>query len=145
MSKIVRMILFSVTFSITAPLVFAQRDLKIIPAPDRVVVVEDVDHDGVADKTHVFADGLLIPAGVAPGDGGVWVANSTELLHFADHDGDLKADSKRVVLSGFGTEDTHHILHTLRWGYDGFLYFNQSIYIHSHVEIPWGVRRQNAE
>ena len=40
---------------------------------------------------------LLIPTGVAPGDGGVWVANSTELLHFADHDGDLKADSKRVV------------------------------------------------
>jgi len=106
------------------------------PATDRVVVLEDLDHDGVADKTHVFAEGLLIPTGVAPGDGGVWVANSTELLHFADHDGDLKADSKRVVLSGFGTEDTHHILHTLRWGYDGFLYFNQSIYIHSHIETP---------
>jgi putative heme-binding domain-containing protein len=114
------------------------------PATDRVVVVEDLDHDGVADKTHVFAEGLLIPTGIAPGDGGAWVANSTELLHFSDHDGDLKADEKRVVLSGFGTEDTHHILHTLRWGYDGFLYFNQSIYIHSHVETPWGVRRLNA-
>ncbi|MBL8808809.1 MAG: HEAT repeat domain-containing protein [Planctomycetaceae bacterium] len=114
------------------------------PATDRVVVVEDKDHDGVADKTHVFAEGLLIPTGVAPGDGGAWVANSTELLHFADTDGDLKADSRRVVLSGFGTEDTHHILHTLRWGYDGYLYFNQSIYIHSHVETPWGVRRLNA-
>ena len=114
------------------------------PATDRILVVEDKDHDGVADKTHVFAEGLLIPTGVAPGDGGVWVANSTELLHFADTDGDMKADSKRVVLSGFGTEDTHHILHTLRWGYDGFLYFNQSIYIHSHVETPWGVRRLNA-
>ncbi|MEY3459316.1 MAG: hypothetical protein RL215_2473 [Planctomycetota bacterium] len=114
------------------------------PATDRILVVEDMDHDGVADKTHVFAEGLLIPTGVAPGDGGAWVANSTELLHFADRDGDLKADSKRVVLSGFGTEDTHHILHTLRWGYDGYLYFNQSIYIHSHVETPWGVRRLNA-
>ena len=114
------------------------------PATDRVVVVEDTDHDGIADKTQVFAEGLLIPTGIAPGDGGAWVANSTELLHFADHDGDLKADSKRVVLSGFGTEDTHHILHTLRWGYDGFLYFNQSIYIHSHIETPWGVRRLNA-
>ncbi len=114
------------------------------PATDRVVVVEDQNHDGVADKTHVFAEGLLIPTGVAPGDGGAWVANSTELLHFADTDGDLKADSRRVVLSGFGTEDTHHILHTLRWGYDGYLYFNQSIYIHSHVETPWGVRRLNA-
>lgn len=113
-------------------------------AKDRVLVVEDTDHDGVSDKTHVFAGGLLIPTGIAPGDGGVYVANSTQLLHFADTDGDLKADSKRIVLSGFGTEDTHHILHTLRWGYDGYLYFNQSIYIHSHVETPWGVRRLNA-
>lgn len=114
------------------------------PATDRILVVEDRDRDGRADQTHVFAEGLLIPTGVAPGDGGAWVANSTELVHFADTNGDLKADSKRVVLSGFGTEDTHHILHTLRWGYDGFLYFNQSIYIHSHVETPWGVRRLNA-
>lgn len=119
---------------------------QIVPgaaATDRVVVVTDTDHDGVADQTHVFAEGLLIPTGVAPGDGGVWVANSTELLHFKDNDGDFKADEKKVVLSGFGTEDTHHILHTLRWGYDGFLYFNQSIYIHSHIETPWGVRRLN--
>ena len=41
------------------------------------------------------------------------------------------------MLSGFGTEDTHHILHTLRWGPEGMLYFNQSIYIHSHIETPW--------
>jgi len=113
-------------------------------ASDRVLVVEDTDHDGVSDKTHVFAEGLLIPTGIAPGDGGAYVANSTQLLHYTDDDGDLKADSKRVVLSGFGTEDTHHILHTLRWGPDGYLYFNQSIYIHSHIETPWGVRRLNA-
>ena len=52
-----------------------------------------------------------------------------------------KADKTRVVLSGFGTEDTHHILHTFRWGPDGCLYFNQSIYIHSHIETPYGVSR----
>ncbi len=114
------------------------------PMSDRVLVLEDTDHDGVSDKTHVFAEGLLIPTGIAPGDGGVYVANSTQLLHYTDSNDDLKADSKRVVLSGFGTEDTHHILHTLRWGPDGYLYFNQSIYIHSHIETPWGVRRLNA-
>jgi putative heme-binding domain-containing protein len=111
---------------------------------DRVVVLEDKDHDGVSDQTNIFAEGLLIPTGIVPGDGGAYVANSTELLHFSDHDGDLKADDKRIVLSGFGTEDTHHILHTLRWGPAGFLYLNQSIYIHSHIETPWGVRRLNA-
>ena len=48
-----------------------------------------------------------------------------------------------MLLSGFGTEDTHHIIHTFRWGPDGMLYFNQSIYIHSHIETPHGVRRLN--
>ena len=110
-------------------------------ANDRVLVLTDVDGDGRADKTTVFADGLLIPTGVEPGDGGAYVANSTELLHFRDTNGDGRADSRRVVLSGFGTEDTHHILHTLRWGPEGFLYMNQSIYIHSHIETPDGVRR----
>ncbi|MCH2613032.1 MAG: sorbosone dehydrogenase, partial [Pirellulales bacterium] len=110
-------------------------------ATDKILVVEDRDRDGVADKTSVFVDGLLIPTGVVPGDGGCYVANSTDLIHFADLNGDLKADRQNVVLSGFGTEDTHHLLHTLRWGHDGALYMNQSIYIHSHVETPYGVKR----
>ncbi|MGE3818193.1 MAG: PVC-type heme-binding CxxCH protein [Isosphaeraceae bacterium] len=110
-------------------------------ADDKVLILEDRDGDGEAEVTTVFADGLLIPTGVEPGDGGAYVANSTELLHLKDQDGDGKADVRRVVLSGFGTEDTHHILHTLRWGFDGQLYFNQSIYIHSHIETPLGVRR----
>src|SRR3954464_14708648 len=110
-------------------------------ANDKVVILEDADGDGRAEKTTVFADKLLIPTGVEPGDGGAYVANSTELLHLADNDGDGKADRRRVVLSGFGTEDTHHILHTLRWAHDGMLYFNQSVYTHSHVETPHGVRR----
>lgn len=111
------------------------------PANDKVIVLEDTKGRGRADKATVFADGLLIPTGLEPGDGGVYVANSTELLHLADTDGDGKADRQRVVLSGFGTEDTHHILHTLRWGPDGMLYFNQSTYIHSHIETPYGPRR----
>ncbi|MEX0742068.1 MAG: PVC-type heme-binding CxxCH protein, partial [Phycisphaeraceae bacterium] len=110
-------------------------------ANDKIIVLEDTTGDGKADKSTVFADGLLIPTGVAYGHGGVYVANSTELLHLKDTDGDGKADHRRVVLSGFGTEDTHHIIHTFRWGPDGSLYFNQSIYIHSHVETPWGPRR----
>ena len=113
-------------------------------ADDTILVVEDTDGDGKADKSTVFADGLMNPTGVAPGDGGVYVAQGTQLLHFKDTDGDGKADVKRIVLSGFGTEDTHHILHTLRWGRDGQLYFDQSIYIHSHIETPNGVVRLNS-
>ncbi len=114
------------------------------PATDKILMLEDANGDGVADKTTVFADDLLIPTGIEIGDGGVYVGASTELLHLTDTDGDGKSDNKRVVLSGFGTEDTHHILHSLRWGPEGFLYMNQSIYIHSHIETPWGVKRLNA-
>jgi putative heme-binding domain-containing protein len=110
-------------------------------ANDKVFILEDTDGDGKADKSTVFAEGLLQPTGILPGDGGVYVANSTEILHLSDTDGDGKADTRRKVLSGFGTADTHHLIHTFRWGPEGRLYFNQSIYIHSHVETPWGIKR----
>ncbi len=110
-------------------------------ANDKIILLEDADGDGKADKTTVFADGLLIPTGLEPGDGGVYVGASTDLLHLSRPDGDKGALRRRVVLSGFGTEDTHHMVHTLRWGHDGMLYFNQSIYIHSHIETPYGPRR----
>jgi len=108
---------------------------------DQLFVVEDTTGDGHADKVELFADGLYIPTAVVPGDGGVYVANSIEVLFLKDTDGDGKADFREVVLSGFGTEDTHHLLHTFQFGPEGMLWFNQSIYIHSHVETPWGVRR----
>jgi putative heme-binding domain-containing protein len=116
---------------------------------DKVVVLEDTDRDGKADKSTTLADDLLIPSGIAvdpqagPG-AAAYVAASTELLHLADTDGDGRADQRRIVLSGFGTEDTHHNLHTLRWGPDGRLYMNQSVYTHSHLETPWGLVRLNA-
>ncbi|MFT6619584.1 MAG: putative heme-binding domain-containing protein [Limisphaerales bacterium] len=113
-------------------------------APDKILMLEDTNGDGKSDKSTVFADGLLIPTGVEPGDGGVYVAQSTDLLFLKDTDGDGKADVKRRVLSGFGTEDTHHNLHTLRWGPDGRLYMNQSIYTRTDAETPRGVMRLKA-
>jgi glucose/arabinose dehydrogenase/lysophospholipase L1-like esterase len=111
---------------------------------DKIVILEDTTGQGHADKATVFADGLLIPTGLEVGDGGVYVAQSTELLHFKDTDGDGRADVRRTVLSGFGTEDTHHNLHTLRWGPDGRLYMNQSVYTRTNTETPYGVVRLKA-
>jgi glucose/arabinose dehydrogenase len=114
-------------------------------AADSVIVLEDTDGDGRADKSTSFADRLLIPTGVVPdGRGGCYVAASHQLLHLADTNHDGRADVRTIVLSSFGTEDTHHNLHTLRWGYDGHLYMNQSIYTHTHIETPHGVRRLNS-
>lgn len=115
------------------------------PASDTIVVLEDSTGGGKANRASVFAGGLLIPTGVLPDDqGGCYVAASHQLLHFEDTTGAGKSDRRRIVASSFGTEDTHHNLHTLRWGYDGRMYLNQSIYTHTHLETPHGVARLNS-
>jgi putative heme-binding domain-containing protein len=112
---------------------------------DKVILLEDTNHDGVADISRIVADRLLIPSGVAADNlGGVYVGASTELLHLTNANSDGVLADRRIVLSGFGTEDTHHIVHTLHWGIDGRLYFHQTIYIHSHLETPWGLVRANS-
>ena len=110
---------------------------------DRIVILEDTNHDGRADKSTVFAEGLLMPHSVMPVQGGAYVCSATELLFLADHDGDDRADERRVVYSGFGNADVHHMIHGLRWAPWGELYFTQSIYINSFVETPHGNRRLN--
>ena len=111
---------------------------------DQIIILEDLDRDGAADRSTVYYDDLLIPGGVLPdGNGGAYVAHADELIHLKDDDGDLKADRKQILLSGFGTEDTHHTLHRLRWGPDGLLYMLQGYYIGTHVETLHGPRRLN--
>jgi putative heme-binding domain-containing protein len=110
---------------------------------DKVLVLEDTDHDGQCDKVTVFADGLMIPTGIELGDGGVYVGQGTELLFFKDNDGDLKADERRVVLRGFGTGDNHQNINSFLWGPGGELWFCQGLHTHSNVETPWGIVRMN--
>ena len=112
---------------------------------DKIILLEDKNKDGVAESSRIIADKLLIPAGVAPDNrGGCFVGASTELLHLTKPGEDGLLSDRRIIFSGFGTEDTHHIIHALHWGVDGRLYFHQTIYIHSHIETPWGLIRANS-
>ncbi|MDH5399659.1 MAG: hypothetical protein OEX02_16025, partial [Cyclobacteriaceae bacterium] len=110
---------------------------------DKIVILEDTDHDGKADKHTVFAENLLVPHSVMPVPGGAYVTATTELLFFADTDGDDVADQRRVVYDGFGNADVHHMIHGLRWAPWGDLHFTQSIYINTFVETPFGRRVLN--
>ena len=111
---------------------------------DRIVVLEDTNKDGAADKSFIFYDKLIIPGGVLPDNqGGAYVANGDKLIHLSDTDGDGKADQSDVLLTGFGTEDTHHTLHRLGWGPGGKMYLLQGYYISSHVETAYGPRHLN--
>jgi putative heme-binding domain-containing protein len=106
---------------------------------DKVLVLEDNDRDGRADKTTVFADGLMIPTGLEVIENGCYLGHGTELLRLRDTNGDGKADERRVVLRGFGTGDNHQNLNSFMWGPGGELFFCQGLHIHSHVETPWGI------
>ncbi|GAA4439988.1 PVC-type heme-binding CxxCH protein [Bremerella cremea] len=112
---------------------------------DKLVILEDTNGDGKADKSTVFADNLHIPLSFEFGDGGVYVSEQPCLSFLKDTDGDDRADTKTTVLRGFGTEDSHHSLHDFTWTPDGDLIFRESIFHHSQVETPYGpVRQQNS-
>lgn len=108
---------------------------------DKLLILEDTDHDGRADTSTVFLDGLDMPTGFALGHGGAWIAEGADLIHVSDTDGDDVGDEKRVVLTGFGTGDTHQNISNFTWDSGGFLYFSQGLHTDSHVETPWGVSR----
>lgn len=110
---------------------------------DKLLILEDTDGDGRADQTTVFADKLNMPSGFALGAGGVYVGHGTELLHLVDTNGDGKANSRRVLMTGFGTGDTHQNINSLTWSPGGELYFCQGLHTFSRVETPWGIVRLN--
>lgn len=111
------------------------------PPMDKLVILEDTNGDGRADKHTVFADSLYLPLGFELGDGGVYLAQAPDLVHLKDTDGDGRADSREVLLSGFGTEDSHHSLSAFTWGQDGALYFHMGTFLHSQIETPYGPQR----
>jgi putative heme-binding domain-containing protein len=112
---------------------------------DKMVILEDTDGDGTADKSTIFADNLHIPLSFEFGNGGVYVSEQPHLTFLKDTDGDDKADVHEIVLSGFGTEDSHHSLHDFTWTPDGDLILRESVFHHSQIETPYGpVRQQNS-
>ncbi|HMP04073.1 MAG TPA: hypothetical protein PKC45_16385, partial [Gemmatales bacterium] len=108
---------------------------------DFISVLEDTDGDGRADRCTIFYDQLYVPTGLALGDGGVYVANQPDLLFLKDSQGGLRADTRRIFLSGFGTEDNHHAISAFRWGPGGWLYFMSGVFLHSQIETPHGLVR----
>lgn len=104
------------------------------PGRDRVKILEDRDGDGRMETVKVFAEGLNIPSGIAVGHGGVWVANSPDILFLQDTDGDDRADVSEVVVTGFGRDDTHELPNSLTWGPDGWLYGLNGVFNRSVVE-----------
>ncbi|MFA6546136.1 MAG: PVC-type heme-binding CxxCH protein [Limisphaerales bacterium] len=108
---------------------------------DYILVLEDTNGDGRADKSWRFAEGLTMVQGVEPGDSGLYVCDFDQLVHLRDTNGDGKADTRRVLFSGFGIGDTHQLINSICHGPDGSLWFSQGLHAFSRVESPWGIAR----
>ncbi|MBA4849126.1 PVC-type heme-binding CxxCH protein [Emticicia sp. BO119] len=93
---------------------------------DRVVILEDTDGDGKADKSKVFVQDkdLVAPLGIAVIGKKIIVSAAPKLIVFTDENGDDIPDKKEVLLTGFGGIDHDHSLHSVTAGPDGNWHFN---------------------
>jgi putative membrane-bound dehydrogenase-like protein len=91
--------------------------------PDgRVVILDDTDGDRIYDRRTVFLDDLSWPTGVLCSQGGVFVTTAPDIVFARDTDGDDRADERRVVFTGFGTQNVQALVNSLIWGSDGWIY-----------------------
>src|SRR4051812_45454213 len=110
---------------------------------DKILILEDQDHDGHVDSVKTFADGLMIPTGLELTKGGAYVGHGPELLLLRDTDGDDRADERTVVLRGFGTGDNHQNINSFTWSPSGELWMCQGLHILSRVETVYGLVELN--
>lgn len=89
---------------------------------DYILICEDTDKDGKADKFTRFADGLSIPTGMVFANDGLIVSQAPHIIFLKDTNGDDKADEKKILFSGFGTGDTHAGPSNLHYGFDNWIW-----------------------
>ncbi len=97
------------------------------PEGDRILVLEDTNQDGKADKSTVFFQGKEVDTahGVTVLGDLVIIAVGDKVLRFHDRNGDLKADGPGVpMFTGISGTQHDHGIHAFMFGPDGKLYFN---------------------
>tara|TARA_R110002096_G_scaffold16106_14_gene55045 strand:- start:3850 stop:7413 length:3564 start_codon:yes stop_codon:yes gene_type:complete len=104
---------------------------------DSLLIFEDTDKDGKADKVTKFAE-VPNPLGFEFWGGGVIVSSQPNLVFLKDTDGDDIADERIKILHGVGSADTHHACNNLIYGPDGGIYWQSGIFLHNNFEHPWG-------
>ena len=107
---------------------------------DKIIVLEDTDHDGKADKSTIFADQLNVPDGLAFYKDGVIISHQPRLVFMKDTTGDGKADLSREIMRGIDVTDAHHG-GMIAMGPMGNVMFCDGVFHRSQLETPHGVTR----
>jgi putative heme-binding domain-containing protein len=105
---------------------------------DKLLIFEDADGDGRADRCRTFAGDLHNPTGFEFWGRGVIVAQGPDVLYLEDTDGDDRSDVKRRIIFGLDTADTHHTANSFTLDPSGALSFQEGIFHYSQPESPWG-------
>ncbi len=108
---------------------------------DKLIILEDTDNDGKADKQIVFARGLHLPVGFEISHEGVYISQGTNLKLYTDTDGDDHADKVEILLSGFDDHDTHHNSSAFCADPSGAIYSGEGVFLHTNVETAYGTVR----
>ena len=107
------------------------------PMNDKLLILEDTNGDGKADKCIEFVSDIHNPTGFEFYNGGVIVACQPDIWFLKDTDGDDKADVRERILHGFDSADTHHAINSFVYDGGGGLYFQEGIFHRVQVENPW--------
>jgi putative heme-binding domain-containing protein len=109
------------------------------PKPkDKLLIFEDTDGDGRADKCTTFHDQLHCPVGFELVNGGVLVMNQPRMVFLKDTDGDDRADQVTHHLDGWASDDTHHTMGAFEWSHGGLLHGLEGVAMSTTLETPWG-------
>lgn len=88
----------------------------------RIRVLQDTNADGRIDKNTIFADSILEATSMLPWKGGLIVTAAPYILYLKDTDGDLRADEKEILFSGFFENNSEAQITSLRFGIDNWIY-----------------------
>ena len=93
---------------------------------DRILIMEDTDQDGKADKSTVFYQGEDINSalGISVLGNKVIVSCSPNVFLFTDENNDGKADKKEIIFTNLKGVQHDHAIHAFSFGPDGKLYFD---------------------
>ncbi|MEI8089085.1 MAG: PVC-type heme-binding CxxCH protein [Opitutaceae bacterium] len=105
---------------------------------DSILILEDTDHDGKADKCTHFIDNLNCPTGFQFYKDGLLVMQAPSLWFIRDTDGDGKADTKERVLMGLDSADSHHTANSLVYEPGGAILLSDGVFHRSQVETAAG-------